>query len=179
MGRCTTDTRGKVDKVEYQKISNSEGMRNSMNVMRILLSQGIDGMTPKVAAGICGNLYVESINMNPTAVGDNGLALGLAQWHPARQKGLVALAQNRGTAVTDLETQANYVAEELTKKYPGVWRRIKGSNSISDVTLIIMDDYETPSVSLPKNKARNPQAHNDEYTKRLRYANTIYENYMK
>lgn len=44
------------------------------------------GYTPAQAAGIIGNLKVESgIDLNHTLTGDGGKAYGLAQWHPNRQ----------------------------------------------------------------------------------------------
>lgn len=43
------------------------------------------GWTRDQAAGIVANLQAES-GMNPQAVGDNGQAYGLAQWHPDRQR---------------------------------------------------------------------------------------------
>lgn len=42
------------------------------------------GWSKEQAAGIVANLQRES-NMNPRAVGDNGKAVGIAQWHPDRQ----------------------------------------------------------------------------------------------
>ncbi|MBV2180887.1 MAG: hypothetical protein KUL86_06580 [Castellaniella sp.] len=42
------------------------------------------GWTAEQASGIVSNLMQES-HMNPYAVGDNGLAYGIGQWHPDRQ----------------------------------------------------------------------------------------------
>ena len=42
------------------------------------------GWTQAQAAGIVADLQAES-NLRPTAVGDNGRAAGIAQWHPDRQ----------------------------------------------------------------------------------------------
>ncbi|MGZ9981556.1 phage tail tip lysozyme [Bordetella bronchiseptica] len=42
------------------------------------------GYSREQAAGIVANLMAES-NLNPTAVGDNGQAVGIGQWHPVRQ----------------------------------------------------------------------------------------------
>ena len=45
-------------------------------------------LTKEQAAGVAGNIHVESQGFNPRAVGDGGAALGLAQWHPDRRRGL-------------------------------------------------------------------------------------------
>ncbi|MFY2794287.1 phage tail tip lysozyme [Achromobacter xylosoxidans] len=42
------------------------------------------GYSREQAAGIVANLMAES-NLNPKAVGDNGQAVGIGQWHPVRQ----------------------------------------------------------------------------------------------
>ncbi|CAB3889727.1 hypothetical protein LMG26788_03778 [Achromobacter pulmonis] len=42
------------------------------------------GYSREQAAGIVANLMAES-NLNPKAIGDNGQAVGIGQWHPVRQ----------------------------------------------------------------------------------------------
>lgn len=65
------------------------------------------------AAGIVANLSHES-GMNPLAVGDNGQAFGIAQWHPDRQANFKKWA---GKDIRDstLQDQLGFVQYELTR----------------------------------------------------------------
>jgi hypothetical protein len=67
------------------------------------------------AAGIIGNLMGES-SLNTGAVGDGGLAKGIAQWHPDRWQPLVSWAQSQGKDPYDLTTQLEMVDYELRTK---------------------------------------------------------------
>lgn len=71
------------------------------------------GWTRAQAAGIAANLSSESA-LNPNAVGDNGKAYGLAQWHPDRQKEFEKWA-GRGIQGSSLTDQLKFVQYELTK----------------------------------------------------------------
>lgn len=48
------------------------------------------GFSPAVSAGIAGNLQIES-GFNPGVIGDNGLASGVAQWHPDRARNFASV----------------------------------------------------------------------------------------
>jgi hypothetical protein len=56
---------------------------SSKEAMDFFISKGY---TPEQAAGIVGNLQAESgANLRTDAVGDQGRAYGIAQWHKPRQ----------------------------------------------------------------------------------------------
>ncbi|MGN6550539.1 MAG: phage tail tip lysozyme [Pararhizobium sp.] len=78
------------------------------------------GWTKQQAAGIVGNLMGES-NLDPNAVGDDGLARGIGQWHSDRWAGLQKFAASTGSAPSDLMTQLAYVDHELrtTERHAG------------------------------------------------------------
>ncbi len=64
------------------------------------------GLTNVGVAYLVGNFIGES-SLRPEAVGDNGLALGIAQWHPSRRVGLPG----------DLQGQLEYAWAEI-QNYP-------------------------------------------------------------
>ena len=103
------------------------------------------GLSPHQAAGIVGNLMVES-SLNTTIKGDKGQAFGIAQWHPDRQKGLKLLAQKRGTDISDLDTQLEYVWEELNNNYKFALNKILNSRNTKEATTAFMLHYEKPGI---------------------------------
>ena len=66
---------------QFGNLNAQEALANN-NPMKFIEALG---WTHDQAAGILANLQAES-QMNPHAVGDNGNAYGLAQWHPDRQE---------------------------------------------------------------------------------------------
>lgn len=111
------------------------------------------GLSAHAAAGIVGNLLQES-KLNTKAVGDNGKALGIAQWHPDRQKGLKELAKKRGTDIYDFNTQLEYVWQELNGSYKSSLEGLLKSRNLDEATTIFMRDYERPSEKYANLKAR-------------------------
>jgi len=69
------------------------------------------GLPEHVAAGIIGNLQVES-NLDSKAVGDSGTSFGLAQWHNERWSGLVNSAKKQGKNPHDPYFQLDYILNE-------------------------------------------------------------------
>ena len=63
-------------------ITSAAALANEQTARQYFLQQGY---TPNQVAGILANMSDES-GFNPAAVGDNGQAYGLFQWHPARQR---------------------------------------------------------------------------------------------
>lgn len=70
------------------------------------------GWSHEQAAGLAANLGVES-GFKAGAVGDNGKAYGIAQWHPDRQRAFAAFAGHDIRGAT-LEEQLAFVHHELT-----------------------------------------------------------------
>ena len=91
------------------------------------------GLNDHQAAGIVGNLIQES-NLNTTIKGDGGKAFGIAQWHPDRRKGLEVLAQSRGKNISDLETQLEYVWQELNTSEKKAMNALLNSKNVEDAT---------------------------------------------
>lgn len=103
------------------------------------------GLSAHQAAGIVGNLIIES-SLNTTIKGDGGKALGIAQWHPDRQEGLKNLAKRRGTEISDLNTQLEYVWEELNTGYKNALSKILNSKNVKEATTAFMTHYEKPGI---------------------------------
>lgn len=96
-------------------------------------------MTKEQAAGVLGNLMLESYMANPKAIqgdhtvtewqtcdndcilswGGSGKAIGLVQWMGNRRIGLAKFAKSEGTQWYDLTTQLKYLKMELDGEGPG------------------------------------------------------------
>ena len=95
------------------------------------------------SAGTVGNLMQES-SLNTKAVGDSGKAIGLAQWHPDRQIGLKELAKKRGTDIYNLDTQLEYVWQELNSTHKRALKELYNSQNIQQATTAFMKHFEKP-----------------------------------
>jgi hypothetical protein len=108
-----------------QEYVRSKAMTGAMSYFR---SQG---WTRQQSAGIVGNLWQES-GLDPSKVGDNGQAMGIAQWHPDRQKALREFAKNRGMNASDLKTQLAFVQYELQTTEKAAAARLRATDNASD-----------------------------------------------
>lgn len=112
------------------------------------------GLSPHIAAGIVGNLMVESGGLNPTAVGDNGSAYGLAQWRLDRRKNLENFAKEKGKDISDFDTQLEFLWHELNGNYKRVLNKLLGAKDVIQATDIFMRDYEVPNLKRANFKRR-------------------------
>lgn len=95
------------------------------------------GLTREQAAGIAGNIYVES-KFNPKAVGDGGKAHGIAQWHPSRRKGVDMLNM-------PFEDQVTYLIEELKDSEKKALKQLKLTTNPIWAAEVIDQLYERSS----------------------------------
>lgn len=104
------------------------------------------GWSKEQAAGIVANLKAES-NMNPNAVGDQGSAYGIAQWHPDRQANFAKWA-GKDIRQSTAQEQMAFVHHELTE---GAERRagnlLKASRNAAQAGEIVSRYYERPGVN--------------------------------
>ncbi len=101
------------------------------------------GWTKEQAAGIVANLKHES-NLNPNAIGDNGKAYGVAQWHPDRQANFKKWA-GKDIRQSSLEEQLAFVNYELTQgaeKKAG--NLLRATNNAQQAGGIVSRYYERP-----------------------------------
>jgi hypothetical protein len=105
------------------------------------------GWTPEQSAGIVGNLQAESgANLKIDAVGDGGLAYGIAQWHPPRQANF-AKAYGKNIRGSTLEDQLAFIQWELdnTESKAASWlKRAK----TTDEAAWVFDKYYERSAGL-------------------------------
>jgi hypothetical protein len=125
------------------------------------------GLSPQQAAGLVGNLKIES-GLNPTAQQDGSndanpktnVGFGIAQWTTdGRQQGLVSLAQKEGAAVNTLGVQLDYVWQELNGGYAAALAALKQTDTARSAAVSIMVNYEAPADSDPSGP--NAQARGD------------------
>ncbi|MFJ4349469.1 phage tail tip lysozyme [Pseudomonas sp. NPDC089428] len=113
-----------------------------MGNMILQFFQGL-GWTREQSAGIVANLSVES-GFDPAAVGDNGKAYGIAQWHPDRQANFKAWA-GKDIRQSTLEDQLNFIQYELTEGAEvAAGKLLRAANSSSDAGSIVSRYYERP-----------------------------------
>lgn len=116
-----TDVAAKLNAREEFKNSQPKGKNDTeiaRNVYGFLTGKGY---SPGAAAGIMGNLFAES-GMDPTRrQGGGGPAAGIAQWENAnaqagRWKDMANYAASKGKDWTDLESQLEFLVQELETK---------------------------------------------------------------
>lgn len=101
------------------------------------------GWSKDQAAGIVANLQRES-GMRANAVGDNGQAYGIAQWHPDRQANFAKWA-GKDIRNSTVEEQMRFVNYELTQ---GAERRagmlLRAAQSAEMAGIVMSKHYERP-----------------------------------
>ena len=118
---------------------NATGER-SKYIQKKLISMGF---TASAAAGVVGNLVQES-GLRTDAIGDNGTSGGLAQWHNERLDALKRFASARGKEWTDLDTQIEFLAEEMRTSYADTYAKMQNAELPEIAGQIMTDEYEIP-----------------------------------
>ena len=118
---------------------NATGER-SKYIQQKLMSMGF---TASAAAGVVGNLVQES-GLRTDAIGDNGTSGGLAQWHNERWEKLKRFAAARGKEWTDLDTQIEFLAEEMRTSYADTYAKMQSAELPEIAGQIMTDEYEIP-----------------------------------
>ena len=108
------------------------------------------GLPSHVAAGITGNLEVESVNFDPNVIlgkrkGDYGFATGLAQWHPDRWKNIAKVAQQKGLNPYSLEGQLEGMWNELNTSERGALNQTLQAKTPEEAANIFNRKYERSS----------------------------------
>ncbi|KKC34846.1 phage tail tip lysozyme [Devosia psychrophila] len=124
------------------------------------------GYSPAQAAGVVGNLMGESA-MNTRAVGDGGLAKGIAQHHPDRWAFHLQRTASQGTDPYDLMAQLDFVDWELRNKETKAWGRLQAAQTVDDATAAFIG-FERPQGFTWDNPRGG---HN--YSGRLAFANQV------
>lgn len=115
------------------------------------------GWTTAQAAGIAANLQRES-NFNHQAVGDNGKAFGVAQWHGDRQAEFKKWS-GKDMRESSLDDQLRFVQYELTRgAEKGAGDKLRSSTSAAEAGSIVSRYYERPAAVQNEATQRGQQA---------------------
>lgn len=102
------------------------------------------GWSREQASGLVANLWKESL-LNPQAVGDNGHAYGIGQWHEDRQEAFRKLF-GMDIRKSTLDQQLQFANYELTQgNEQGAGRRLRGATNALDAGAIVSRYYERPA----------------------------------
>ncbi|MET8794944.1 phage tail tip lysozyme [Nocardia sp. NPDC004568] len=115
------------------------------------------GFTPAQAAGILGNLQVES-GFDTGAYNPGEGAIGLAQWLGGRRANLEAFAASRGQDVTSWETQIDFMVHELETSESGAMSRLKSTTNAGDAAAVFDQYYERSSGEARGQRIANAQS---------------------
>jgi hypothetical protein len=125
------------------------------------------GYSSAQAAGIVGNLLGES-SLNTGAVGDSGLAKGIAQWHPDRWDPLVSRFKAQGKDPYDFQTQLEMVDWELRNKETKAFNNLMSAKTVDEATAAFIGFERPQGFSWD-----NPRGgHN--YSGRLNFASQVF-----
>lgn len=124
----------------------ASGNAATEQAMNYFMSQG---WTKEQAAGIVGNLQVESGNFSPDIVsgkrrGDSGKAMGIAQWHPDRQQ-IFARTFGRSLMGAPLEAQLQFIQKELTSNERLAGNKLRATKTASEAATVVDRFYERSS----------------------------------
>lgn len=122
-------------------ITESEPAKKAMSFFQKM------GWSKEQSAGLAANIQAES-GGRANAVGDNGKAYGIAQWHPDRQKNFEKWAGKRIQDSTYEEQLAfmHYELTEGTEKRAG--DRLKGAGTAAEAGAAVSQHYERPADKL-------------------------------
>lgn len=98
------------------------------------------GWTKEQAAGIVGNLVVES-RLKTDAVGDGGRAYGIAQWHPDRQAKFKEV-YGKDIRNSNFQEQLEFVNWELNNSEKAAGNALRKATTASEAAAIVDKKYE-------------------------------------
>lgn len=130
---------------------------HATQAMEYFMSQG---WTKEQAAGIVGNLQVESfkqLDPNASLTDSTGNTWGIAQWRGDRQRGkFVKQALGVDTVVgTTFEQQLSYVQWELTHRYKNAGDALRKVKTAEEAAIIIENQYEVAGGSAMSQRIAN------------------------
>lgn len=126
----------------YTPLKGSAGVKTAMDFFSRKYGRTI-------AAGIVGNLMVESGGFDPNVIsgkrrGDRGAAFGVAQWHPERQADFQK-AFGRPIQGSSLQDQLRFIDWELNNTETTARDRLLKAKTVSEAAEIFDRDYERSS----------------------------------
>lgn len=130
---------GTVD-VSSSRLTTKDQQARRDEAMQYFVSQG---WSKAQAAGIVGNIQKESM-FNYKALGDNGKAFGLAQWHPDRQANFKK-AYGKDIRQASYNEQLAFINYELTKgEEKSAGNKLKKAKTAGQAGAVVSEFYERP-----------------------------------
>jgi hypothetical protein len=114
------------------------------------------GLTPAQAAGVAGNLQVES-GFDPAAYNPREDAVGIAQWEGGRLTNLRRFAQQRGTSERDLSTQLAFLQQEFSGPEAGAYARLRQTTTPAEAAAVFDQYYERSAGTSRAQRVTNAQ----------------------
>ena len=136
---------------------------------RVILFFKNKGLTTSQAAGIAGNIAIES-NFNPNAVGDKGTSFGLAQWHAGRGDALKQWTAKNNMKWNSIEGQLEFLWWELKNTHASALTALKQQKNPYDAAYTFAKKFEVPA-SISQKRMENAESFYNYYTKNI--TNTI------
>lgn len=102
------------------------------------------GLTMSQAAGIAGNLKLES-GFQLTILGDKGTSFGLAQWHKSRWSNLQKWCQSKGLDYRSADGQLEFLWHELNTSERNALNQLKKQKNPADAAYAFAKYFERPS----------------------------------
>jgi murein DD-endopeptidase MepM/ murein hydrolase activator NlpD len=135
----------------------------SMMPNRIILFFKNKGLTTSQAAGIAGNIAVES-QFNPNAVGDSGTSFGLAQWHGDNGDRLKQWTAKNGYEWNSIDGQLQFLWYQLQHTQSAALIALRKQKTPRDAAYVFAQKFERPA-SISNNRMENAEKFYNEYTK--------------
>lgn len=116
------------------------------------------GLKDFQAAGVIGNLQIES-GMDPTIhqIG-GGPGIGIAQWGPPRWKNLNDFASASGSDPWALATQLEFIWHELETDPSAGLSDLQASETVEDAVTVFQDQYEICGTCMTSKRIAAAQA---------------------
>lgn len=127
-------------KFDLKKSVDNSAAEKKAEAMNFFQSQG---WSAEQSAGIVASIQRES-NFNQSAIGDNGQAFGIAQWHPDRQQDFKALF-GKDIRESSYRDQLAFIQHELTQgKEQAAGRALKAEATAEGAAEVVSSKYERP-----------------------------------
>jgi hypothetical protein len=138
------------------------------------------GLSNRHAAGVVGNLWVESNGVSPKSRQfGGGPGRGIAQWTVnERWLGLLAMARARGVDPETLRVQLDFLWHELTSSYRSALVALESAPTVRDATVAFQNKYEVPvgtAIGAPPFTVNvHPKAHTADRVQRAVEVNAVW-----
>ncbi|WP_433597703.1 phage tail tip lysozyme [Nocardia sp. CA-135953] len=139
-GRNTSGPAGLGNGANAQPIGGGQKV-TAKKIYDYLISKGF---TPAQAAGILGNMQVES-GFDTGAYNPGEGAIGLCQWEGGRRANLEAFAASQGRSVTDWQTQVDFMIHELKGSESSAYGHLTSASSAGAAAAAFDQYYERSS----------------------------------